>query len=548
MTDKISQILSRRKIEPFGVAAIFVALSICLPVVSVIIIAASGGWEMFGRLISETAPNYVGTTIALMALVSGLSAIVGTGTAWLVTFYEFPFCRLLRWALLLPLAIPAYIGAYALVDFLEYAGPLQSGLRDIFGWSSSRDYWFFEVRSFPVAVAVLTSVLYPYVYLMVRVALKDQSSAIYDVAQTLGAGPVKRFFSVGIPVMRPAIAAGMAIVMMETANDFGTVDYFAVQTLTTGIFTVWFEASNLKGAAQLAMLTLVLVLALVAMEKYSRSRMRFHRTSRQKNDIVSRRLRGRQALAASVICTVPFAVGFVFPVSIMALHVIRDGVATLDPALLQAAINTSWSAGCAAILTVCLAFLLVYGVRAGGNRLPVIVLPLTTLGYAAPGAVLGVGILVPLAFVDNTVADWILAVFGVDPGLMLTGTATAVILAYSVRFFAVAQGAVDAGMSRTSPNLAPAARTLGADRGEVVRRVQIPLLRRALLTGFLLVFIDAAKELPATLILRPFGFNTLATRVYEQASLENIEQAAAPAMMVIGLGLVAVLIITRLAK
>ena len=529
----------------WSLGALLIAGIVLLPILAVVVLAFNPTESIWGHLISTTLPRYMRNTVVLMLSVGLVSASIGTVAAWLVTRYRFPGVSWLQWALLLPLAIPAYVGAYALVDFLEYAGPVQTGLRAVFGWQDARDYWFPEIRSLGAAIIVLSASLFPYVYILARAAFREQSGAGEEVAQSLGAGAVKRFWRIGLPMARPAIAAGMAIVMMETVNDFGTVDYFAVQTLTTGIFSVWLESNNAGGAAQLACVVLVLVVFLVTMEKVSRRKLRyFSMTSRQRSaePVV---LTGGVQWLASIACLLPFLIGFVLPISVITSHALGNLERWSDPMLLRALGNTLMVGGIAAFVTVAAGVFLVYGVRLSGRSLPRLLLPLTTIGYAAPGAVLAVGILIPLAVVDNSIADAIERMTGQVTGLWLTGSAFAIVLAYSVRFFAIAQGAADGAMGRVTPSLAMAARSLGRTKGQVLGEVYYPLIRTTIGSALLLVFVDCVKELPATMLLRPFNFDTLATQVHDQASLENLGDASPGAVLIMLVGLCAVALLAR---
>lgn len=538
-----------RRVIPGGgiwsLGALLIALVVMAPIVAVLVIALTPSENIWPHLWGSTLPRYMRNTAILMLSVGVLSGIVGTGAAWLIARYRFPGSGWFEWLLLLPLAIPAYIGAYALVDLLEYAGPVQTGLRQLMGWKTAREYWFPEIRSLGAAVLVLTAALYPYVYLLARAAFREQSGASEEVAMSLGASGMARFRRVGLPLARPAIAAGMAIVMMETVNDFGTVDYFAVQTLTTGIFSVWLDGNNAGGAAQIATTILVLVVLLVSLEKTSRRRIRFFSMSRQHRPVTRLHLHGARAWAATLACFIPFGLGFLLPAGVIGWHASNNASQWLDPGLISAFWNTLSVGGMAALLTVLGGIFMVYGVRLSGRALPRLMLPLTTIGYAAPGAVLGVGILIPLATVDHWLADAVEAGLGVDIGLVLTGSAFALVLAYSVRFFAIAQGAADAAMGRVSPSLPMAARSLGRSQGQVLRQIYFPLIRASVGSALLLVFVDCVKELPATLLLRPFNFNTLATRVHDQASLENLGDAAPAAVLVILVGLAAVALLAR---
>ncbi|WP_137700019.1 ABC transporter permease [Marimonas lutisalis] len=531
--------------DPWSAGAIAIAAIVLAPIVSVLGLALFPSDNIWPHLIATTLPRYIGNTALLMGAVGLVTAMVGTGAAWIIARYRFPLSRWLEWLLLLPLAIPAYVGAYALVDLLEYAGPVQTGLRAVFGWQSARDYWFPEIRSMGAAIIVLSASLYPYVYLLSRAAFREQSGSSEEVAMSLGAGAMARFWRVGLPLARPAIAAGVAIVMMETVNDFGTVDFFAVQTLTTGIFSVWLESNNAGGAAQIASVVLVLVILLVTLEKLSRRRVQFFNLSSRHRPIERKELGGGAAVLALVLCLIPFGMGFVLPATVILRHALANVTEWSDPALLRALGNTLTVGGLAAVTTVLAGVFLVYGVRLSGRSLPRLLLPVTTIGYAAPGAVLAVGILIPLATVDNWMADTFERLTGVDIGLVLTGSAFALVLAYAVRFFAIAQGAADAAMGRVSPSLPMAARSLGRSQGQTLVEVYYPLIRGSIGSALLLVFVDCVKELPATLLLRPFNYDTLATRVHNEASLENLGDAAPAAVLIIAVGLVAVGLLAR---
>ncbi len=545
MVDQNSQVPVRWWPSGWTVAAVLVAMVVLAPVVSVLWIAATPTQNIWPHLMATVLPRYLGNTLILMLGVAGLTAVVGTGAAWLVTMYRFPGRRWLGVALLFPLAIPAYVGAYALVDFLDYAGPLQTGLRAAFGWTDARDYWFPEVRARGPAVIVLAGALYPYVYLLARAAFRETSAEAYETARALGCGPWALFWRVGLPMARPAIATGVALAMMETVADYGTVQYFGVQTLTTGIFSTWLNGGNAGGAAQIAGVVLLLIFLLVALERISRRRARFHRTSRAARPVTPQHLHGLAAGLVTAACLVPFAIGFVLPVAVMAKLSVANLDVWADPGLGAALANTLIVGGAAALITVGAALFLVYGLRLMGRGVARWVLPVTALGYAAPGAVLALGLLIPLAAFDNWLADRVVDLTGRDPGLLLTGTSAAIVLAYVVRFFGVAQGAVDSAFGRVSPNLPMAARSLGHSAGGALRAVYVPMMRGSVATALLIVFVDCVKELPATLLLRPFNFNTLSTRVFELASLEQLGQAAPAALLVMGVGLVAVFALAR---
>jgi iron(III) transport system permease protein len=536
----------RWRFDPWSVGAILIALVVLAPIAAVMGFAFFPKDNIWPHLLSTTLPRYVKNTVVLMGAVGLLTAMVGTGAAWIIARYTFRGARWMEWLLLLPLAVPGYVGAYALVDLLEYAGPVQTGLRGLFGWQSAQDYWFPEIRSMGAAIVVLSASLYPYVYLLSRNAFREQSGASEEVAMSLGTGAWGRFWRVGLPLARPAIAAGVAIVMMETVNDFGTVDFFAVQTLTMGIFSVWLESNNVGGAAQLASVVLGLVIFLVLLEKLSRRKVRFFSSARQYRPVTRKALHGWRGGVALGLCLIPFCMGFVLPAAVILHLALGHPTVWTQGDIIAALWNTVTVGGIAALVTVLAGVFMVYGARISGRALPKLLMPVTTIGYAAPGAVLAVGIFLPLAAIDHRIADLIEAVTGHDVGLVLTGTAFALVLAYAVRFFAIAQGAADAAMGRVSPSLPMAARSLGRSQGRVLREVYYPLIRGSLGSALLLVFVDCVKELPATMLLRPpFGFDTLATLTHEQASLENLTGAAPAAAMIIAVGLLAVGLLAR---
>lgn len=548
MTEHFSQLdppRPRFRMDLWTPGALLIAAIVLAPIGSVFWIALTPTENIWPHLMATVLPRYLGTTLVLMLGVAVLSAAMGTGAAWLVSQYSFPGRDWLSWALLFPLAIPAYVGAYALVDFLDYAGPLQTALRNTFGWTSARDYWFPQARSLHGAILVLSFALYPYVYLLARAAWREQSGATYEVARALGCGPWGMFLRVGLPLARPAIAAGVALALMETVADYGTVYHFGVQTLTTGVFSTWLNAGNAGGAAQISGIILLLILLLVGLERAGRGGARFHQTSRALRPVQRQQILGARRWLATALCLLPFAGGFVLPVAVMLAHAMQAPEGWLAPGLVEALRNTLVVGGLAALATVGAAVYLVYALRLAGSAMVRWLLPLTLIGYAAPGAVLALGLLVPLAALDHRLADAVLSLTGWDPGLMITGTAFALGLAYMVRFFGIAQGAVDAAFGRVSPSLPMAARSLGRTAGGTLGAVYLPLMRSSVVTALLVVFVDCVKELPATLLLRPFNYNTLSTRVFELASLERLSEAAPAALLVMAVGMIAVVIVAR---
>lgn len=534
--------------DRWAVCAAVIAGLVVMPIFAVIWLAFFPTENIWPHLMATSLPRYLSNSLIIMGSVALCASVIGTFCAWMVVTKEFPMRRILEWALLFPLAIPAYIGAYAFVDFWEYAGPAQTMLRDWFGWETSRDYYFPPVRSRGAAIFVISLSLYPYVYLLARAAFREQSSRTIEVARALGAGPVRAFWAVALPLARPAIAIGTALVMMEALNDFGAVEFFAVQTLTTGIFTVWLESSNVGGAAQIAVVIFIVVMILVMLERYSRRKMRVHQRHNQSTPPVRDQLGLRPGLAVCVLCTLPVLFGFIMPLLIMLDHALNVQGLWSDAVFLRAAWTSIWVGLVAAFVTVGAAVILIFSIRSSRSDTPKLLAPVATIGYAAPGAVLAVGILIPLAFFDRNLADLVEGLTGVDIGLVLTGTATAVIFALSVRFFALAFGSVDSAMGRFSPNIGDAARSLGLRPAQVLGRVHVPMIWTSLLIAVLMVFVDSIKELPATLLLRPFGFETLATQIYNAASLEDIQGASGASIVVILVGMVAVGVIARASR
>ncbi len=533
---------ARPYFDRWSAGALIVAALVLTPLVAVAFMALLPSSSDWGHLWRTTMPRYLANSLVLMVCVGALSAAIGTGAAWLVACRNFPGRGFLQYALLAPLAIPSYIAAYALVDFMEYAGPFQTGLRAMFGWQSARDYMFPEIRSIWAAIVVMSLALYPYIYLFAREAFETQGANALDVSRSLGCTPIQSFMRVSLPMARPAIVAGTAIVMMEVLNDFGTVEFFAIQTMTTGIFSLWLEAGDRAGAAEVACLMLAIVIVLLLAEKLSRKRRRFHALSKSTRPLTRQTGTGLWRWLPTALCGLPVILGFVLPVWVL--------ISVADPTdwgrgdLWTAGFNTLWLGTTAAVIAVAAAIFMTQAVRYSKSRFVTQAVPVTTIGYATPGAVLAIGILVPFAFFDHLLADIVQTLTGTDPGLLLTGSAAAIVFAYVVRFFAIPQGAIESAMSQVTPGMDMAARSLGQRRLGVLRHVHLPMIRGATATAMVLLFVDASKELPATLMLRPFNFDTLATRVYNHASLEDLQRAAPAALLVTMAGLLPILILS----
>jgi iron(III) transport system permease protein len=519
------------------------AAALCLlPMFAVVFAALTGGWEVTGRLAETVLPRYAGTTAILVVAVGVGTAIIGTSTAWLVTATRFPGHRILEVALALPLAFPDYVLAYAYTDFLDHPGIVQTTLRDLTGWGP-RDYWFPEIRSTGGAAAMLTFVLYPYVYLLARAAFMRQSATAYIAARTLGAGPWGAFFKVSVPVARPAIAGGVLLALMETLADYGTVSYFGVQTFATGIYQSWFSFFDRGAAAQLALCLLAVALVLATLERRQRRHQRHHAAGRRFEAMQPVALTGARAASAAAVCTLPVFFGFLLPTTLLVTMASDSGQILLTERYLGFLRNSFVLASIAAVLTVGAAITLGFNARLHPTRLPRLALRIAGLGYAVPGGVIAVGLLVPFAALDNAVDAFMEARFGIDTGLLITGSIWLLVAAYLVRFMAAALSAYDAGLATVIPNIDSVARTLGKTPTGMLRGVHLPILRPSILTAALIVFVDVMKELPATLIMRPFNFDTLAVQAHRLAADERLAEAAVPSLVIMAVGLIPVAIL-----
>ena len=521
------------------------ALVVAVPILSIPWLALFPRENIWPHLASTVLPGYVLTTLGLMLGVTFGVLTMGVTSAWLVTMCRFPGRRIFEWALLLPMAVPAYVIAYVYTDLLEYAGPVQSFLRQLFGWQNAADYWFPEIRSLAGAVAMMSLVLYPYVYLLSRAAFLEQSVGLLDASRTLGCSPWATFFRVSLPMARPSIATGVALALMETLNDVGTVDFFAVHTLTFGIYDVWLNMGNIGGAAQIAMVMLVFVMILLTIERQSRRRHKHYQSSGRLKALPAHRLEGARAYLAFVACLLPVAAGFIVPMVVLLSNSIRYFDESWTPEFLRYALNSVALSSAAAAAAICVALLLAYGKRLVNSRTVSSAVSFSSFGYAVPGAVLAIGVIIPLAGFDNALDALLREHFGISSGLLFSGTVFAVLFAYVVRFLAVALGSVDSSLSKVTPAMDMAARTLGHGPMDTFFKVHLPLIRGGVLIGVLVVFVDCMKELPATLILRPFNFDTLATYVYQFASDELIEQASLGALGIVLAGLIPVVVLSR---
>ena len=523
--DNIELQTRRKGSAGWNIAVLAVALVLATPVLAVVTLAFTSSDGIWDHLAATVLPGYIWRSCVLVLATGALCLAIGTGTAWLVTMCSFPGRKIFQWALLIPLAIPTYIVAYVYVDLFEFSSYLP------------------QIRSMPGAVLVLAFVLYPYVFLSARAAFLQQSFCVFEVARTLGCSASEAFTRVSLPMARPALVVGVLFVAMECLNDIGAVQHFGIRTLTVGIYDIWLERGNLGGGAQIACVLLAIMILLGVIERTSRQSRRYHETSSKYRQLPGYKLSGWKAVFAILACAAPIFFGFILPAVTLALHALETN---WEPELLLYGANSLILTLSAMTLLLAVGLILAYGVRIlGSGGIAATAVLIASIGYAIPGAVLGIGILVPLAGFDNFLDGIARASFGVSTGLLFTGSAAAVVFAYLVRFLFLSYGSLEAGLSKITPSMDMAARCLGHGEWSTLRRIHFILLRPAVLSAALLVFIDCMKELPATLILRPYDFDTLATYTYTSASLGLFEESAPAALAILLAGLIPVLLLTR---
>jgi iron(III) transport system permease protein len=525
--------------------AAYLFAGLCLlPMAAVAFAALTGGTDSLRLLAGTVLPRYAATTLALVVLVATGTALIGVGAAWLVTMTRFPGVRILEIALALPLAFPAYVLAYAYTHLLDHPGAVQALLREVMGWGP-RDYWFPEIRSLPGAAAMLTLVLYPYVYLLARAAFLQQSATAFLAARALGRSAWGAFWAVSLPMARPAIAGGVLLAIMETIADYGTVAYFGVQTFATGIYVSWFGLADRAAAAQLALCLLAFALLLAMLERIQRGAARHHTVGARFERIPPARLTGWRAAGAIALCGIPVILGFALPAVLLLEMAIGSGQDLLSPRYQRFLQNSVTLASVAALVTVLGAVVIGFTQRLYKTRATQTAAQIARMGYAVPGGVIAVGLLVPFAAFDNALDAWMRANLGISTGLLFTGSIWLLVAAYVVRFMAAALSAYDGGQAAIHSNMDAVARTLGHTPAGMLRRVHLPILRPSVLTALLIVFVDVMKELPATLIMRPFNFDTLAVQAHRLASDERLAGAAVPSLVIVAVGLLPVILVCR---
>jgi iron(III) transport system permease protein len=522
-----------------------VAFVTALPILTIVGVALKPAPDVWRHLFETVLWTYVSNTL-ILALGVGIGTFaIGTLTAWLVTYYRFPGRKVFEWALLVPLAVPAYVIAYTYTDLLDYAGTVQGTLRQMFGWTSARDYWFPEIRSVGGAITMFTLVLYPYVYLLARSAFIHQSSGVLEVSRTLGRGPWRTFWSVALPMARPAIVVGLSLALLETLNDFGTVDFFAVRTLTLGIFNAWYGMYSFEAAAQLSLTLLLFVMVVLTLERQARRGRRFEESRAKYKPVVGFTLPPVQGALAFVFCLLPVLLGFVVPAWILLRYALIYYKASLNEDFFSAALHSLTLSATAAAVAVAIGLFMAYALRLQQSRVLRGLAWVASLGYGMPGAILAVGAVIPAGWLDNQIDAYMRQAFGISTGLILSGTIVAVILGYVVRFLVLSFGTIEAGLAKVTRNMDDAARALGHRPATVLRRVHFPMLRGSMLTAGLLVFVDCMKELPMTLLLRPFNYETLSTFVYQFAKDELLEECALGALTIVAAGIGPVVLLTR---
>lgn len=539
-----SSLTSRSRWSGLKIMAILVAAVLALPILVVLINVLISDGDVWTHLYQTVLAEYVSNSLLLMLGVGAGVLLIGVPCAWFTSMYEFPGRTFLSWALLLPMAFPAYIIAYTYTGILDFAGPVQTLIRELTGWRYG-EYWFFEVRSLGGAMVMLTLVLYPYVYLMSRAAFLEQSENIMEVSRTLGYSSQRAFFKLALPLARPAIVTGLTLALMETLADYGTVQYFGVSTFTTGILRTFYGFGDITAASQLAGVLLMFVAVLILLERYSRRRIQYHSSGLKKASHRRVVLRGKQAVMASVFCFLPIVVGFFIPVIVLGYWALFKAEVP-GTNFVELAWNSFYLAALASLVVVSLALVMSYAIRLNNRARSVRAsVGIAGLGYALPGTIIAIGVIVPLAWLDHRIINFVRYYTGHNLGLIFSGTLFALLFAYTVRFMAVSLGAVQNGLGKIKPSMDMAGRSLGLSPYKVLRQIHLPLLKGSVLTAVLIVFVDVLKELPATFVLRPFNFNTLAVRAFELASDERLIDAAPASLMIVLVGLVPVILLSR---
>jgi iron(III) transport system permease protein len=538
---RVSQTAATFSMSRRSLFAGLLTLPVLLPIVAIIVLASQTGVAGWPELFGSVLPGLAITTFLLCAACAVLTLCIGATMAWLATMYNFPGRAFLKWGALLPLAMPGYIVSFTYVDFLAFSGPLQTWARATFGVTSHLP----DIRSLPGAILVLSFVLYPYVYLTARAAFLKQPATQLLVARTLGRSPFRAFIDVTLPQARPALFIGIVLVVMECLNDVGAASFFGIRTITYAIYSIWLDQGNLNQAAQVASLLLLFLAALLALEYAARSRDGLSRDNTKSSVITREKLTGWRGWLAAFTMSVPIFIGFALPAFLLARHALRRAGDWLSPELALATWHSLLLAALTCATTLIIAIIIGHAIRQSSSATLKTISRFASFGYALPGTVLGIGVLVSLGLLDRLVNGWSLSLLGWQPGLIFSGSVVTLVFAYVARFLIIANGQVDAGFAKIPTNLDHVASTLGRKPLTILKDIHIPLLRPSLISAALLVFVDTMKELPATLVLRPFDFDTLATHVFTLASLGQLEDSAVPALAIVATGLLPVFILAR---
>ncbi len=524
----------------------FFTLCVIAPVATLLILATTGDFEHWHNLLQYVIPQATFNTLILLVGVAIVVGLLGAGSAWLTSAFDFPTRKVLLWALLLPLAVPTYIMAFAYLDLMHPLGPIQSIIRDILGYTSPRQFRLPDVRSMFGAILILGFALYPYVYLSTRVMFMTQSANLVEAARTLGCTPTQAFHRVIVPMARPAIVIGISLALLETLNDIGASEFLGIQTLTVSIYTTWVSRSNLAGAAQIAIFMLLIVTFIIYIERLSRQRRRYSNTQRL-HPIQPQKLHGKAALIALILGWIPVIIGFVFPALYLLIEtfVRLEQVGSISSGLLKSTLNTLSLAACATLFTVLIGLLIAWVIRNPHFRHGKVMVRLGSLGYAIPGSVLAIGLLTPFNLLDDGISKLMAMITGAPPQLYIMGSMAGLVIAYCIRFLAITIGSFESAYARIPISLDNASRSLGQTEEQTFRKIHLPLLRPALGAAALLVFVDAMKELSATLLLRPLSFETLATWLYAEAARGTYEEGAIAALLIVIVGLLPVILLAR---
>lgn len=520
------------------------ALLLVLPILAIFYTAIGDTDDLFPHLMSTVLPTYTWNTIALVLGVMVLSLLFGIPSAWFMAMCRLPGERILQWALVLPLAMPGYIVGYIFTDWFDFAGPVQILLRDLTGWDPG-EYWFPDIRTLTGATIVLALVMYPYVYLLCRAAFMEQNVALLQSARLLKCSPWESFRRISLPLVRPSMAVGLSLVAMETIGDFGTVSYFAVNTLTTAVYDTWLGYSSLTAAAKISAIMLVFVIVLLSAERYSRRKQKLFQNQFSSREDFRYHLTGWKKWAALTWCWGLVSIAFIFPLMQLCLYGYKYFGQSWTAEFREYALNSFQVSITAAVIGVFVALVVNFYHRLRPSRSSLAFVRFSSMGYAVPGTVLAIGVMVAVLFMDHFVNDVAKSMEWGRPGLIFSGSMFALIFALVVRFSAVAIGSVESSLSKVSPSLDMASRTMGCNANQMLKRVHLPLVKRGALIAGLLVFIESMKELNAALLLRPFNFETLATYVFNFASDEHLELAALPAVLLVLVGLVPLIVVNR---